>query len=89
MVPNVVLASLIVGQCSSTGVPRASRVPWGFLVFWKSDFLLQYVNASLWNFLDQLVASRLQVVITYTRGWVQMRKRNAGSCCVTCSLLCN
>ena len=40
-----------------------SLVPWEFLVFFRgNDFLLQYVNASLWNFLDQCAAFRLQVV---------------------------
>jgi len=53
--------------------------------------LLQYIDASLSNFLDQRLAFRLHV------GWLvvqevecRCRKRNIGSCCVTCySLLCD
>jgi len=85
-------------QYSATGAPRNPTVPpnmwWGYVsfkgavrvpqFFCGNDFLLQYVDGSLWKILDPHAAFRFQV-----GQLVESRKRNIGSCCVACSLLCN
>jgi len=54
--------SALVFRKTCGGVPWVSRVPWGFLVLFRgNDFLLQYVDASLWNFSGHRAAFRLQV----------------------------
>jgi len=53
-------------------------------------FLLQYVDALLFNFLDHHSAFRLQVGLLYRRLSADSGTRNIDSCCVACfSLLCN
>jgi len=73
------------------GFSEFQRFREGSSFFRWNVFLLPYVDASLWNFLDQRAAFRLHVGQLVVQEFeCRCGKRNIGGCCITCCLLlCN